>query len=266
MVIRAMSSDGKPPGWALVIGGSRGLGAECALALAARGYAIALSYKANDAAARAVCDGALAAGAAFARSFAVDLSDPDSCAAAVDATIAELGPPRCVVHSAGEVLRASVDDTDVASFAHMLRVNCTSAYAVSRIASRAMRQAGGSITLLSSVIGPFGVRDRVAYAASKSGLIGLSKALAVELAPAVRVNAVMLGTFATDMNTALMRDQAALDTLTARVPLARLGTAEEVGRVVAFLADEAAFVTGAVWEVDGGVTARLATPTGDPLI
>ncbi len=261
-----MTSDDIRSGWALVVGGSRGLGAECALALAARGYAIVLSYKSNETAAQDVCARALAAGAPFARCFAMDLLDCDGCAAALDASIAELGPPRCVVHSAGEVLRASMEQTDVASFARLITVNCTSAYAIARVAGLAMREAGGSITLLSSVIGPFGVRDRVAYATSKSAVIGLSKALAVELAPSVRVNAVMLGTFATEMNAALLQDENALHSLTARVPLARLGTAEEVGRVVAFLADEATFVSGAVWEVDGGVSARLATPSGDPLI
>jgi NAD(P)-dependent dehydrogenase (short-subunit alcohol dehydrogenase family) len=251
--------------WALVVGGSRGLGAACAVHLARRGHSIAFTYHRNVAAANATTTALLDAGAPTVQSLAMDLADPVACELSVLAFIDELGPPHCLVHSAAELVRASVADTDIDTFARTLTTNCTSAYAVARTAGLAMHGVGGgSITVLSSVIGPLGVRDRVAYATSKAGLIGMAKALAVELAPTVRVNAIMLGTFATDMNEALQDDAAALEALQARVPLARLGNADEVGQVAAFLADEATFVTGAVWEVDGGVSARLATPTGDP--
>lgn len=122
----------------------------------------------------------------------------------------------------------------------------------------------GSIVFLSSVIGPFGVADRVAYATSKAGLIGLTRSLAVELAPYVRVNALLLGTFATDITSALQSDRAQLGALVSRIPLGRLGNAHEAADVVSTLIDDASFVTGAIWEVDGGATARLATPSGDP--
>lgn len=251
--------------WALVVGGSRGLGAACAAHLARRGYPIVFTYRRNTAAADETAARLLADGAPTVRAEVLDLADPSSCEGTVGALIEELGPPRALVHSAAELVRASLAATDVSTFASSLTQNCTSAYAVARTVGLAMYEAGtGSITELSSVIGPLGVRDRVAYATSKAGLIGMTKALAVELAPAVRVNAIMLGTFATDMNEALQSNPDALQALEARVPLGRLGTADEVGRVAAFLADDATFVTGAVWEVDGGVTARLATPSGDP--
>ncbi len=251
--------------WALVVGGSRGLGAACAEHLAVRGHSIVFTYHQNVTAADATTRELLAAGAPAVQSLAMDLSDPVGCERSVLALIDEMGAPHCLVHSAAELLRAAVADTDIDTFARTMTTNCTSAYAVARTAGLAMHRAGGgSITVLSSVIGPLGVRDRVAYATSKAGLIGMTKALAVELAPVVRANAIMLGTFATDMNEALQRDAGALHALQARVPLGRLGDANEVGRVAAFLADEASFVTGAVWEVDGGVSARLATPSGDP--
>jgi 3-oxoacyl-[acyl-carrier protein] reductase len=253
--------------WALVVGGSRGLGAACAVHLARRGHSIAFTYHENVAAADATTTALLDAGAQSVQSLAMDLADPVGCERSVLALIDELGPPRCLVHSAAELVRASVADTDIDTFARTMTTNCTSAYAVARTAGLAMHLVGdGSITVLSSVIGPLGVRDRVAYATSKAGLIGMTKALAVELAPAVRVNAIMLGTFATDMNEALQQDGSALHALEARIPLGRLGDADEVGRVAAFLADAATFVTGAVWEVDGGVSARLATTSGDPAL
>ena len=251
-------------GWALVVGGSRGLGAACALKLAASGRPIVLTYRSDAHAAESVRQRALEGGAPAARTLLLDVHDPANSEQSVAALIDEVGPHQCLVHSAAELLRASVEETDIAAFNRVLTANCTSAYAIARTCGLAMRAAGGgSITLLSSVIGPFGVRDRVAYATSKAGLIGMTKALAVELAPTVRVNAITLGTFATDLTEALQADPAALRLLAARVPLQRLGDPDEVGTVVALLAQEASFVTGAVWEIDGGITARLATPAGD---
>lgn len=254
------------PRWALIVGGSRGLGAACAEALARRGYAIALTYHSNVDAAETVRTLLSTAGAPWVRTLAMDLADPLDCEHSVQGLLDEFGPPQCLVHSAASLLRASLAETDTASFAQNLTVNCTSAYAISRVVGLAMQQAGtGSITLLSSVIGRLGVRDRVAYGTSKAGLIGMAKCLAVDLAPAVRVNAIVLGTFDTDMNDGLRHDEVALAALVSRVPLSRLGKANEVGSVVAFLADSATFVTGAAWEIDGGTSARLATPSGDPL-
>ncbi len=250
--------------WMLVVGGSRGLGASAALHLAVAGRPLVVTYHSASGPAEDVCRRAGAAGAPDVRAIRLDLGDPYACERAVAELIKELGPPSVLVHSAAHLARASLAATSVADFETSMRINCTSAYAIARTCGLAMRGGhGGSITLLSSVIGPFGVRDRVAYAASKAGVIGLTKAMAVELAPTVRVNAVMLGTFATDMNKSLMGDESALSALSARVPLGRLGEADEVGRVVALLAQGATFVTGAVWEVDGGITARLATPSGD---
>jgi acetoacetyl-CoA reductase len=251
--------------WSLVIGGARGLGAACALELAKRGHSMILTYRASQDAANVVCGAALGAGAPSATPVHLDLVDPAACERQVLELLATHGPPSCLVHSAAELLRAPLTRTDVESFARTLTVNCTSAYAVARSVGLSMYEAGeGSMVLLSSVIGPLGARDRVAYATSKAGLIGMTKALAVELAPAVRVNAIVLGTFATEMNRSLIDDQVALAGVTSRIPLCRLGEPLEVGKLATFLLCDSSFVTGAAWELDGGLSARLSTPAGDP--
>jgi len=251
--------------WALIIGGSRGLGAACAQHLAREGDAIVLSYLSDEDAAARVIGACGSEGAPWARAIQLDLNEPRLCESRVAELIEELGPPTSVVVSAGRLLASSLEDTTVHDFASVLNVNCVAPFAISRTAGLLMRRARqGSITFLSSVHGCYGVRDRIAYATSKAGLIGMTKALSVELAPYVRVNAVVLGTMATDMTVSLQADSAGLQALEARVPLGRLGQPDEVATVVAMLARRATFVTGAAWEIDGGTTARLATPIGDP--
>lgn len=253
------------PRWTLVVGGSRGLGAACARHIAQGGQPVVVTYRLDLRAAKAVEHDIRAAGAPWSRVAEMELNDPKQCESRIESLMDDLGPPGAVVLSAAQLLQASLRDTPVDDFAAQLTCNCTSPYAIARTCGLAMRAAGsGSITMLSSVIGPFGVHDRVAYATSKAGLIGMTKALAVELAPQVRVNAVVLGTFATDITARLQEDRPALRALESRVPLGRLGTADEAAVVVALLAQQAHFVTGAVWEVDGGTSARLATPSGDP--
>lgn len=257
--------DNDHTSWALIIGGSRGLGAACARHLAREGDAIVLSYLSDADSAARVVDACGRAGAPWARSIQMDLSEPTRCEPLVAELIEELGPPASVVVSAGRLLASSLEDTTVRDFADVLTVNCVAPFAIARTAGLAMRQAQqGSITFLSSVHGCYGVRERLAYATSKAGLLGMTKALSVELAPYVRVNAVVLGTMATDMTESLQADRVGLQALEARVPLGRLGRPDEAAEIVATLARRATFVTGAAWEVDGGTTARLATPIGDP--
>ncbi len=139
----------------------------------------------------------------------------------------------------------------------MLATNLKSGYLLSRAVLPFMIQSGkGSIVNVSSMWGVLGASCEAAYSASKAGLIGLTRALAQEVAPSgIRVNAVSPGVIATDMIAGFTKEE--LDALVDRTPLSRIGTAEEVASAVAFLvSDKASFITGQVLGVDGGFTCQ----------
>lgn len=162
----------------------------------------------------------------------------------------------------GAVLAAGVFDlrasheTDRASFQAVLDVNLTALFEVARDAL-ALLAPGGSIVLVSSQIGLVGHERAAAYTASKAAVNGLARALALEAAPrSVRVNALAPGPVATEMTRAAREDRARAAALTARIPLGRFGTAEEIAHAIRFLLSPAAgFITGSVLVADGGYTA-----------
>lgn len=243
------------------------MGAATVVALAARGHPIVLTYRERADAALSVAKQAEDRGAAWVRTVQLDLADPKTAEALVTDLIEELGAPRSYLHCAGTVLRSSLRDTTIEDFTTHLTSNTVSVFALLRIIGLAMYPSGsGSIVVVSSIIGAVGARDRVAYGAARAALLGLASCAAVELAPAVRVNVVCPGVVATDMTKGLVADPSALAALTERVPLMRLGDAAEVADVIVFLAEDASFVTGAVWSVDGGAVARISNPAGDPVL
>ena len=175
----------------LVTGASRGIGRAVACGLAADGFDVALVYAGNaDAAADAVA--ACEAAGATARAYRCDVSNADEVKATVDAVLADFGSVWALVNNAGitrDTLLARMKDED---FARVLDVNLTGAFNMMRALTRPlMRQRGGRIVSMSSVVGLMGNAGQANYAASKAGLIGLTKSVARELAPrGVTVNAV----------------------------------------------------------------------------
>jgi 3-oxoacyl-[acyl-carrier protein] reductase len=239
---------------ALVTGASRGIGRAIAVALARGGASVALNYAGNEAAAQEALKLVEAAGAPRARLLRFDVSDPAACGKAIEEVVAELGGLHILVNNAGiaiDQLLMRLKDED---WKRQLDVNLTGAFNLVRAASRPMMKArGGAIVNLSSVVGEMGNAGQVAYAATKAGLIGLTKSVARELASRnIRCNAVTPGFIDTDMTSAL--PEAARTRMLESIPLARLGSAEDVANAVCFLAsDQAAYVTGEVLKVNGGM-------------
>jgi 3-oxoacyl-[acyl-carrier protein] reductase len=239
---------------ALVTGGSRGIGRAIAIALAKGGASVAINYAGNEAAANEALKLALEAGAPRAKLYRFDVSDSAACAAAIDQVVADLGGLHVLVNNAGIALDQLVMRQKDEDWNRTLQVNLSSNFFLIRAAARPMMKAkGGAIVNLTSVVGEMGNAGQAAYAAAKAGQIGLTKAVARELASRnVRVNAVAPGFIDTDMTAAL--PEAARTKLQEQIPLARLGSAEDVANAVAFLAsDLASYVTGEVVRVNGGM-------------
>ena len=239
---------------ALVTGGSRGIGRAIAVALAEGKAKVALNYAGNEAAAQeaaALCE---KAGAAAVKLMKFDVADPAACAGAVEEVVRAFGGLHVLVNNAGiavDQLVMRVKDDD---WQRQLDVNLTGAFNLIRAATRPMMKArGGAIVNLTSVVGEMGNAGQAAYAATKAGLIGLTKSVARELASRnIRVNAVAPGFIDTDMTAGL--PEAARTAMLNNIPLARLGTAREVADAVAWLAsDRASYVTGEVVRVNGGM-------------
>jgi 3-oxoacyl-[acyl-carrier protein] reductase len=238
-------------GCALVTGGSRGIGAAVARALAAEGRPVALNYRSDAAAADAVAR-AIADGGGHAVPFAGDVARPEVADALIAEVEERLGPVAVLVNNAGvraDNLAISLEDDE---WDRVLDTNLSAAFRLTRRAVRGMlRRRFGRVVNIASVVGPKANAGQANYAASKAGLIGMTRTIAVEVARrGVTVNAVAPGLIATDMTAGL--DGALLDA----VPARRAGTPEDVAACVRFLASEAAaYVTGTTVVVDGGLSA-----------
>ncbi|MBF0480907.1 MAG: 3-oxoacyl-[acyl-carrier-protein] reductase [Desulfovibrionaceae bacterium] len=238
---------------ALVTGGSRGIGAACAKRLAADGFSVYLTYVSRPEAAQAVCE-AIAAGGGTARAFALDTADRDAVAAFFGSEIKDQGVLQVLVNNAGVtrdglIMRMKDEDWDA-----VIGVNLSGAFACLREAAKIMlKQRSGRIVNITSVVGMTGNAGQANYASAKAGLIGLTKAAALELASrGVTVNAVAPGFIETDMTASL--PEKVREELLGRIPLKRLGQAEDVAAAVSYLAsDQAAYVTGQVLSVNGGM-------------
>ena len=246
-----MSLTGKT---AIVTGGSRGIGRAVCLDLARRGCNIVLSFAGNTAAADQTVAECQALGV---QALAVqgNVADADAVKALFDAALEKFGAIDILVNNAGitrDNLLMLLKEED---FDAVVDTNLKGTFLCMKAAVRPMmKQRRGRIISLSSVVGLRGNAGQVNYAASKAGVIGMTKSLAKELAGRnITVTAVAPGFIDTDM-TAVLPDKAK-EAILASIPMARLGAAEDVASAVAFLAsDEAGYITGQVLAVDGGMS------------
>lgn len=239
---------------ALVTGGSRGIGRAIALELAARGANVTINFHEN----RTAADEVVSAIAALGRVCEVvqaDVGNPLEADRLVAHAVEALGSLDIVVSNAGIVRDALLVRMTDEKWEAVLRTNLTGAFNVTRAASRYMlSRRTGRIILISSVVGLGGNAGQANYAASKAGVIALAKTAAKELgARGITVNVVAPGFVETDMTGAL--DNSVVSSYLASIPLKRAGMPRDVARAVAFLAgDEAAYITGQVLAVDGGLS------------
>jgi len=238
---------------AVVTGGSRGIGRAIALRLAEQGADVAFSYASNEAAAKETA-AAIEAFGRRALPVQADVSKPESADALIKAALEAFGKVDILVNNAGItrddlIMRMSLDD-----WRDVLETNLFGAfYAIKAVTRPMLKARSGRIVNITSVSGQAGQIGQANYSSAKAGLIGLTKATARELSSrGITCNAVAPGFVLTELTKDLNEDLQRQ--LTERTPLGRFGTAEEIAAAVAFLvSDEAAFITGQVLAVDGGL-------------
>lgn len=234
---------------ALVTGASRGIGKACAIELAKAGYDIVINYAGNAEAANTTVEEIKALGV-NAEAYQFDVSNKEDVAKNIDEIVKKFGRIDVLVNNAGITrdglfIRMSDENWDA-----VINTNLSSAFYVSNpVVKVMMKQRSGSIVNMSSVVGLYGNAGQANYSAAKAGMIGLTKTLAKELGSrGIRVNAIAPGFINTDMTKDLDTSK-----FTDFIPLKRLGEVEDIAKAVKFLAVDAAYITGQVLQVDGGL-------------
>ena len=232
---------------AVVTGGTRGIGEAISLALRDMGYKVAANYAGNEARAQAFTD------ATGIPSYKWDVGDHEACLAGCAQVAADLGPVDVVVNNAGITRDGVLAKMSFEDWNEVMRINLGGCFNMAKATFPGMRERGwGRIVNIGSINGQAGQYGQVNYAAAKSGIHGFTKALAQEGARyGVTVNAIAPGYIDTDMVAAVPAQ--VLEKIVARIPVGRLGHAEEIARGVAFLCSEdAGFVTGSTMSINGG--------------
>jgi 3-oxoacyl-[acyl-carrier protein] reductase len=237
---------------ALVTGASQGIGRAIAVDLAKHGAAVAVAARSIDKLESLAQEITSAGGAA--KPFALDVTSEDSIKSCAKAVLADLGACHILVNNAGITRDGLTLRMKLADFDDILRANLTGSFLLTQaVISSMMKARWGRVINITSVVGETGAAGQANYAASKAGLIGLTKSLAREFASRnITVNAVAPGFISTAMTDALTDDQRA--GILTQVPLARYGTVDDIASAVTFLAsDAAAYITGHTLDVNGGM-------------
>ena len=231
---------------ALVTGGSRGIGRAIVEEFAAAGYKVAFTYAGNQAAAQSL--------AGVGCAYLADVRDFARAEQVIAEAQGALGPIDVLVNNAGIKRDSALHNMDPAAWKDVLDTNLTGVFNYTRALMKNLIRSGGAVVNVTSVSGIIGMAGQTNYSASKAGVIGFTKALAREVSRfGVRVNAVAPGFIDTDMTASI--DENARKKLYAQIPLGKPGTAQQVARAVLYLAsDDAAYITGQVLTMDGGLS------------
>ncbi|MGZ4786065.1 MAG: SDR family oxidoreductase [Acidimicrobiales bacterium] len=248
-MLDAFSLDGKI---AVITGGGRGIGAACARTFAAAGADVAISARTPEQL-ELVADEVRALGRrAFV--FPADVNELDQLEAFVAATVDELGGIDLVVNNAGGSMPRPFLDTSPGFLERAFHFNVTTAFALTKAATPQLLERGGSVVNISSAIGRLRDRGFVAYGTAKAALTHMTRLLAADLAPKVRVNAIAVGSTATSALEVVLENDEIHDEMVRRTPLRRLGQPEDIALAALYLSSPAAsWITGTVLEVDGGL-------------
>jgi NAD(P)-dependent dehydrogenase (short-subunit alcohol dehydrogenase family) len=247
--------DGKV---ALVTGGARGLGLTMARALAEAGATIALAARTLPGCEQAAAGLTQSLGCRV-KAFAGDVTIPDDVERLVSDVEASFGPVDILINNAGTNIRGPIDQLTEADWDTVLDTNLKGPFLCARaVGPRMVRRGWGRVINLASALGVIGLPGRAPYAASKAGVINLTRVLALEWAgTGVTANAICPGPFATEMNRQLLEDPAKYQEFVKMIPMGRWGELHELAGAVVYLASDASsFVTGSSLFVDGGWTAR----------
>tara|TARA_B100000282_G_scaffold296512_2_gene278710 strand:+ start:1041 stop:1763 length:723 start_codon:yes stop_codon:yes gene_type:complete len=232
---------------AVVTGGTRGIGKDISLALIDAGYQVAALYHGNEAAAKEF------KAETGQKAYKVDVADLDKCHAVIEKIEKDLGPVYALVNNAGITRDGMLHKMPADAWHSVIETNLTSCYNMCRSTIGGMRDRGeGRIVNISSINGQKGQLGQANYSAAKAGMIGFTKALALEGArKGITVNAICPGYIKTEMTEAM--DSAVLESIVKQIPMGRMGKPNEIADMVAFLvSDKAAFITGATMTVNGG--------------
>lgn len=242
---------------AVITGGSRGLGEAMAKALAAAGAQIALV--ARDRARLEKVRDEIAAQGGTAEFFIADVTRENEVEELASAVQARFGNPQILINSAGINLRKNLVDFTLEEFRSVLDASLISTFLLCRGFVPGMKGTGyGRILNLSSIMSHVSLPGRAAYSSAKAALLGLTRALALELAPdGITVNGISPGPIGTDMNLSLMTNPEVNAQFLANIPVGRWGKVEEIGALACYLCSDAAgFITGTDILIDGGWTAK----------
>ncbi len=243
---------------ALVTGGNRGIGRAIAQALAEAGASSAVTSRDAARAGKAAAEIAESTGRRCV-GLALDVCDGASVEEAIGRVISELGGLDILVNNAGVNIRESITELKDESWQEIIETNLAGAMRCSRLAARHMKEKGwGRIINIGSILSFVAIAQRAAYASSKAGLVGMTRAMALDLAPhGVTVNALCPGVFKTEINRPILNDPDYLKEFLKQIPLGAMGDPEQLMGAAVFLASDAGgYVTGTALMVDGGWTVR----------